>query len=66
MTGGAVVRPWLQAMNWKSPAYSPAYLAQEIKAANAAGGSGWLMWNPGQEYGYAWQAVPPKRKAAVP
>src|SRR5262249_6213069 len=50
LTGGkgAVVRPWLQAMRWKSPSYSPAYLAQEVQAAGAAGAAGWLMWNPGQ------------------
>jgi hypothetical protein len=56
--GGAVIRPWLQAMNWKSPTYSPGYLATEIKSGDDAGGVGWLMWNPGQDYSYAWQAVP--------
>jgi len=61
--GGAVIRPWLQAMNYRSPAYSPKYLADEIGSGDAAGGTGWLMWNPGQEYSYAWTAVP-KRKAA--
>ncbi|MEO6419628.1 MAG: putative glycoside hydrolase [Polyangiaceae bacterium] len=61
--GGAVIRPWLQAMNWKSPAYSPGYLATEIKSGDAAGGVGWLMWNPGQDYSYAWQAVPKRRVA---
>ena len=66
VVGGAVVRPWLQAMNWKSPSYSPAYLAQEIRSAEAAGGTGWLMWNPGQEYGVAWQAVAARKKAAAP
>jgi hypothetical protein len=56
----AVIRPWLQAMNYKSPAYSPQYLAEEIKSGNAAGATGWLMWNPSQEYGYAWAVVPVK------
>ena len=53
----AVIRPWLQAMGWKSPGYSPGYLATEVKKAHEAGGSGWLMWNPGQDYGYAWMVV---------
>lgn len=57
----AKVRPWLQAMAWKSPTYSPGYLSREIKSSNDAGGSGWLMWNPGQNYGYTWEAVPPKK-----
>ncbi len=56
----AVVRPWLQAMNYKSPTYSPHYLSEEIRTGRDAGATGWLMWNPSQEYGYAWAAVPPK------
>ena len=56
----AKVRPWLQAMAWKSPTYSPGFLKSEIRSSNDAGGSGWLMWNPGQKYGYTWEAVPAK------
>jgi hypothetical protein len=52
------VRPWLQAFYWESPDYGPDYLRKEIKHAGEAGGSGWLMWNPGQDYSYAWQVVP--------
>jgi hypothetical protein len=59
----AVVRPWLQAMSYKAPTYSPHYLSEEIRTGNQAGATGWLMWNPSQEYGYAWAAVPPR---AVP
>jgi hypothetical protein len=55
--GGAKIRPWLQANNWKSTNYSPAYIATEIKTAEDNGGTGWMMWNPSQEYGYTWQAV---------
>jgi hypothetical protein len=55
----ARIRPWLQANNWKSTNYSPAYIATEIKTARENGGSGWMMWNPSQEYGYTWQAVRP-------
>jgi hypothetical protein len=54
----AKIRPWIQAMAWKSPTYSPGYLSREIKSAGDAGASGWLMWNPGQNYGYTWEAVP--------
>ena len=35
-------------------------MKDEIRTGNANGGTGWLMWNPSQEYGYAWAAVPPK------
>jgi hypothetical protein len=53
-----VVRPWVQAMNYESPEYGPQYLAKELKSALENGSHGWLMWNPNQDYGYAWQAVP--------
>jgi hypothetical protein len=56
----AVVRPWIQAEDYKTTNYSPQYLKDEIRTSNDAGGTGWLMWNPSQEYGFAWAAVPPK------
>jgi hypothetical protein len=59
--GAALVRPWLQAMNYESPGYGPEYLRSEIKHAEAAGGTGWLLWNPGQDYSYAWQIMPKRR-----
>lgn len=58
---GAKVRPWLQAFDWKSPAYGPKYLAAEIKSAEENGGAGWMMWNPGSEYSTAWAAAPARR-----
>jgi hypothetical protein len=61
----ALIRPWLQAMYYKSPEYGPNYLAQEIRSAAENGATGWLMWNPQQEWSIAWQAVPPKRDAQV-
>jgi hypothetical protein len=57
-TGGAVVRPWLQAASWKSNGFGQGYIAREIHAADKAGGEGWLLWNPGQTYDFAWGAVP--------
>jgi hypothetical protein len=54
----AVVRPWVQAVNYESPDYGPRYLGQELKSADDNGGSGWLMWNPSQDYSSAWAAVP--------
>jgi hypothetical protein len=61
----AVVRPWLQAMYWKSPEYGPNYLAAEIKSAAESGGVGWLMWNPQQDWSIAYQAVPMKKVPAA-
>ncbi len=56
----AIVRPWIQAEDYKTTTYSPKYLQDEIRTSNENGGTGWLMWNPTQEYGFAWAAVPPK------
>jgi hypothetical protein len=53
----AVLRPWLQAMAWKSPAFSAGYINREIKSSGDAGGSGYLLWNPGQSYGTSWTAL---------
>ena len=57
--GGAVIRPWLQAFNWKSPEYSPKYLLQETVEAKNGGGTGYAMWNPGGFYGDAWIGIKP-------
>lgn len=54
-----IVRPWVQAVNWNSPSYSPEYLRQEMDSADANGGVGWLLWQPAQDYSYAWVARPP-------
>jgi hypothetical protein len=55
-----LVRPWVQAASYESPDFGPQYLAKELKSAVDNGSSGWLMWNPSQEYGAAWAAVPKK------
>jgi hypothetical protein len=58
VTSGTLVRPWVQAVSYESPDYGPRYLSAELKSAEENGSSGWLMWNPSQEYGTAWAAVP--------
>lgn len=56
--GHAKVRPWLQAMNHKSSTYGPEYIQKEIRSSDASGGTGWLLWNPGQNYEVSWRALP--------
>jgi hypothetical protein len=53
-----LVRPWLQAADYRSPSYGPGYIASEIRHAESAGAVGWLMWNPAQMYVNTWRAVP--------
>jgi hypothetical protein len=58
VAGTAKIRPWLQAMNHRSSTYGPEYIQKEIKSGNAAGGVGWLLWNPGQNFEVSWRALP--------
>jgi hypothetical protein len=57
---GAVIRPWIQAFDWRSPGFGPKYIRDEVNAAEAAGGVGWILWNPGADYGVTWLAFPKK------
>jgi hypothetical protein len=56
-----IVRSWLQAFSQRSPSYGPKYVADEARHAEANGGVGWLMWNPGCDYGAVWAGFPPKK-----
>src|SRR5262249_17111394 len=59
----AVIRSWLQAFAWKAPGYGPHYLVEETRQAEANGGVGWLMWNPGNDYYAAWAGFPASTSA---
>ena len=43
---------------YKSTNYGPDYVLKEAKSAEANGGVGWLLWNPGCDYWAAWRAFP--------
>jgi hypothetical protein len=45
-------------MRHKSSNYGAGYIQEEIRTGDRAGGSGWLLWNPGNVYDVAWSAVP--------
>jgi hypothetical protein len=53
-----IIRPWLQASSYKSSAYGPKYIQDEIKSAEASGAVGWLMWDPENSYWAVWRGVP--------
>ena len=61
----AVLRPWLQAMPWKTETFSSAYVAREIKSADENGSSGFLLWNPGQTYNVSLAAIRKPEPAAT-
>jgi hypothetical protein len=60
---GTIVRPWLQAMSYKSSVFGPKYIADEIKSAESSGAVGWLMWDPQNSYWAVWQAIQPVKEA---
>ena len=67
----AIVRPWIQGMPWHAPSFGPQYIADQVGHADKAGATGWMVWNPGQDYTATWQGVPTlssknaSRRAAV-
>jgi hypothetical protein len=55
---GTVVRPWLQAAAFRTSAFGPKYIQDEIRSAEASGATGWLMWDAGNSYWAVWKALP--------
>jgi hypothetical protein len=53
-----IMRPWLQAMAYKSSAFGPKYIQGEIRSAETSGALGWLMWDPDNNYWAVWAALP--------
>jgi hypothetical protein len=61
-----IFRTWLQAFPLGVTNYNSAYLLAQAKSAETSGGTGWLMWSPGCEYGPVWSGWPSKSKKAKP
>ena len=57
----AKIRPWLQAMGHQSPNYGPWYIQEEARSGERNGASGFLLWNPAQDYRVSWRAFAPTR-----
>ncbi len=55
---GTIIRPWLQASSYKTTAYGPNYIKDEIRAAETNGAVGWLMWDPANSYWAVWEGIP--------
>jgi hypothetical protein len=54
----AKIRPWASAMRHTASNYGASYIQEELRTSDKHGGSGWLLWNPGQVYDVAWSALP--------
>jgi hypothetical protein len=62
----ALVRPWIQGMPWHAPSFGPEYIAQEVSHATKAGASGFMVWNPSQDFTDTWQAIAAPRPSDGP
>jgi hypothetical protein len=53
-----VIRPWLQSFPLRvTKGFGPKYIQTQIIASNDAGGTGWLLWSPGNHYTYSYEAM---------
>ncbi len=60
-----VIRPWLQAFPLGvTRGFNARYVQDQIRASHDAGGTGWLMWSPGNHYSEAYAGMEGFRKDA--
>ncbi len=53
-----IIRPWLQSFPLRiTTGFDEKYIRTQIDAAKDAGGTGWLLWSPGNKYGDAYTAM---------
>jgi hypothetical protein len=53
-----IVRPWLQSFPLRvTRGFDASYIQDQIDASRDAGGTGWLLWSPGNRYGEAYAAL---------
>lgn len=55
---GVVIRPWLQAFAWHAKTFGPQYIRIQVQAARRQGAVGFLLWNAGNKYRPALEAMP--------
>jgi hypothetical protein len=65
-SGGARIRPWLQAFSYKAGDYNENYVLAQIIGARNARTSGWCLWNPASRYDVALSALQTAFPAPTP
>src|SRR5208283_1581961 len=60
---GVTIRPWLQALHWRTKTYSPEYIKVQVATAKEKGGIGFLFWNAANDYSKPFIAMPEMRAA---
>lgn len=62
--GNAEIRTWIQGFPLKSDNFGDWYVQAQVKGTYDAGSDGWVIWSPGNRYGYSWSSMgmlPPER-----
>jgi hypothetical protein len=63
------VRPWIQAFSLGQPKYDASHIKEQKRAIYDAGFDGWILWNPGSNYGIFMAAMEktlePRKKGAT-
>jgi hypothetical protein len=57
----ALVRPWLQAFNWRVSNYNEKYILDQISGSNNAKAHGYLFWNAANNYDTVLKALKSKK-----
>ncbi|MDI6731453.1 MAG: putative glycoside hydrolase [Candidatus Margulisbacteria bacterium] len=58
LSGEAVaIIPWVQGFNLRSPNFGTGYISEQIKAAQDAGATGFLIWNARNDYSVPFRAL---------
>lgn len=55
--GNAEIRTWVQGFPLKTPNFGTWYMEAQVNATFDAGGTGFVIWSPGNKYGYSWPAL---------
>ncbi|UCG12056.1 MAG: LysM peptidoglycan-binding domain-containing protein [Deltaproteobacteria bacterium] len=51
------LRPWIQAFRLGANAFDQEYVLEQLRALSESEAQGWLLWNAGNAYGVAWDAL---------
>lgn len=57
LANGKIIRPWLQAFNWRVSNYNEDYILKQIIASREAGAYGYLFWNSSNNYDIVYKAM---------
>ena len=55
--GNAEIRTWIQGFPLHAPNFGDWYMQEQVKGTYEAGADDWVIWSPGNKYGYSWSSM---------